>query len=192
MKILPKLQTISACCLLGLSTVTAYAVTLPEKGPIPFTVYDQNGNGFISQQEFKSTHSKRRAQRMTSGNSEHKGHTPPSFTYFDLNNDGKLTRTELHSGQREKMQKHQAKMKQQNRKMPPNKPNFSDFDLNDDGYILESEFYEARSKRRIEKARQGYNLQHNLKKAPTFSKLDLNNDKKLTSDEFSKHLKNYL
>jgi len=191
MKTLPKLQIIGACCLLGLFTVTAYASGLPNKGPIPFTVYDQDGNGLISQQEFNSTHSKRRAQKMAAGNNVNKGHTPPSFANFDLNNDGNLNRTELHAGQREKMKQHQAKMKQQNRATPPNKPSFADFDLNGDGYILENEFYEARGKRRIEKSRQGYNLQHNIKKAPPFAKLDLNGDQKLTPDEFAKHLKRY-
>ncbi len=182
------LQTIGVCCLLGFSSITTYAATLPEKGPIPFTVYDQNGNGSISQQEFNSAHSQRQAQKKAAGMTAHKN--PPSFKEFDLNHDGQLTKEELHAGQRTKMQQHHAQIRQQKNKRPPNKPSFSEFDLNGDGYILKEEFYEARAKRRIEKARQGHSM-HNISRAKPFENLDLNGDQKITADEFSTHLAGY-
>ncbi len=183
MKAQSTLQILSHCCLLGLFSLTAHAATLPEKGPIPFTLYDQNGNGTISQQEFDSTHAQHRAQGIPS-------HTPPSFKAFDLNQDGKLTKEELHAGQRQKMQQHHAQIRQQTNKRPPEKPSFSEFDLNGNGFISKEEFYEARTKRRIEKARQGHDMA-NIRHAKPFEKIDLNGDQKITADEFSNHLARY-
>lgn len=190
MTITPKFKiVIGACCLLSFTPVISYAASLPNGGPIPFTIYDQDGNGLINKKEFNAAHTERQAQKTTSSYAKKNGSTPPSFSDFDLNSDGNLNKIELHSAQREQMEKHRTQM-QKNSLSKLNRPKFLDFDLNGDGHILEDEFYEARTKRRIEKARQGHNMQ-NIKNAMPFSKFDLNRDQKITPDEFEKHLKQY-
>ncbi|MCF6253340.1 MAG: hypothetical protein L3J38_01170 [Thiomicrorhabdus sp.] len=187
MKITPKFKiVIGACCLLSFTPISSYAASLPSHGPIPFTFYDQDGNGSISKKEFNTAHTEHMGQKTAPAYAKNKGN---SFSDFDLNSDGSLTKTELHSAQREQMEKHRAQM-QKNKLSKLNKPKFADFDLNGDGHIIENEFYEARTKRRIEKARQGYNMQ-NIKNAVPFSTLDLNGDQKISPDEFATHLKKY-
>ncbi|HKK17010.1 MAG TPA: EF-hand domain-containing protein, partial [Gammaproteobacteria bacterium] len=51
----------------GFSVIHAQPEEIPERGPIPFSAYDRDGNGYISEQEFNSTRSERMQQRAAEG-----------------------------------------------------------------------------------------------------------------------------
>ena len=67
-----------------------------------------------------------------------------------------------------------------------NRPDFSECDLNGDGKIVEKEFNEARSKRRAERARQGYRMKH-MADAHSFKDIDANGDGAISKQEFATH-----
>lgn len=168
------------------------AQTIPERGPIPFAAYDQNGNGSISEKEFKAVRAERMAQKAASGRAMRNAGNEPSFTVFDVNNDGKLSKKELADGQA--MMRSQRGQRNGMGGMRQgggqgtgkNMPAFVDYDLNGDGVLKEKEFNQARSQRMAEKSKQGLAMR-NAGKAPPFAVIDLNNDGKVTQQEFAKH-----
>ncbi|MES9992670.1 MAG: EF-hand domain-containing protein [Candidatus Thiodiazotropha sp.] len=154
---------------------------LTPRGPIPFAIFDLDGNGAISQQEFESVHAQRRTLRNELGYPM--GRTTPPFRSFDSNDDGLLSKKELLAGQ------HRNQM-MRGGGMRPGKmgghqmPTFSDFDLNRDGVLEQNEFQEARAKRISERASQGYQLR-NLANAPSFATIDSDSNGVITPNEFS-------
>ena len=169
---------------------------LPLRGPIPFTVYDTDGNGLISEQEFTQVRNERIATKAAQGRPMKKKGNAPSFSSFDEDKDGQLTPEELDSGQQAQMQnrrnkggqsfnKGQGRGKNVGMGRNSNMPSFSDFDMNNDGVILSDELYEARAVRITERVKQGYPMR-NIGNPPSFEDIDANGDKKITSKEFAK------
>lgn len=157
---------------------------MPVSGPIPFAVFDRDGNGLISQQEFESVHAERRALRAELGYPMGRASTPV-FRNFDSNDDGQLTEKELLAGQNRNqlMRGGDAKvgrMGMGGRHMPA----FSDFDLNNDGVLKQAEFEQARANRIKERLSQGYQMR-NLANAPTFASIDSDSNGVVTPQEFS-------
>lgn len=190
---------IAFACLL--SPIFAQSEELPARGPIPFSVYDQDANGLISKQEFDAVQAKRMATRADQGRPMRNATNMPSFSKFDTNGDGQLTRDELRAGQQVQMQQRREGMRQgggmgmgQGRGMGQGKgmgtgrnmPSFADYDLNRDGKILEKEFDKARNKRVNERAQQGYPMK-NMGNAPSFADIDANGDGQITPEEFATH-----
>jgi hypothetical protein len=70
--------------------------------------------------------------------------------------------------------------------MGRNMPTFSEYDLDGDGKIIETEFNEARSKRRSERAQQGYQMR-NIGNAPSFTDIDTDEDGGINPEEFAAH-----
>ena len=66
------------------------------------------------------------------------GFNAPSFSYFDTNSDGKITKAELEDGRT----KRHAEMAKEGRMLrnAENAPSFSEIDANGDGFITEEEF----------------------------------------------------
>lgn len=157
---------------------------LTATGPIPFTVFDSDNNGFISQQEFSSTHAKRRALRAQLGYPMGRV-VDPVFRTFDSNDDGKLTEKELLIGRREHRLIIGAGARGGGRMGmgARNMPTFSDFDMNGDGVLKQDEFEQARAKRISERISQGY-MMRNLAHAPTFASIDSDADGLVTPKEF--------
>ena len=177
------------------SLVQAEEVSM--RGPIPFSVYDQDGNGFINLEEFTNVRNERRASRTRRGKSSQgmslQGVSSKSlFADFDSNSDGQLDQVELSKGQS------QQREKRRDRKMSNSpgknsgmnrgrmKPSFADYDLNNDGKLLEAEFKEAHGKRVAKRVQQGYRMK-NLIKAPSFSQIDSNGDGEISAEEFTEH-----
>lgn len=179
---------------LSVTSISAISTELPARGPIPFANYDQDGNGFISVQEFTLVRNERMAAKAAQGRPMKGANNSPSFESFDKDHDGQLTQEELLAGQQVQMQnrpRNQGQSSQMgqgrgkgagmggNRSMP----DFSEFDLNGDGIILEQELYKARAARITERAEQGYPLR-NIANAPTFADIDSNGDGEVSTKEF--------
>ena len=179
-----------------ISPLSAQSEELPARGPIPFSAFDQDGSGYITQDEFDTVRAQRMAEKAADGRPMRGAADAPSFSEFDKNADGQLSQDELAAGQQAQMEKRRSMgsgMSQgQGRGMGKgmnkgmNMPAFSDCDLNGDGKILEEEFYQARNKRMSERAEQGYQMK-NAAMAPPFSVVDANGDGEISAEEFAAH-----
>lgn len=174
--------------------VSVQSEELPVRGPIPFTAFDQDSSGFITEDEFNAAREKRMVALAADGRPMSGAASAPSFSAFDTNADGQITPDELAAGQKAQMDKRrsmgygmgQGQGMGNGMNMGRNMPEFSEFDLNGDGKILEDEFYEARNKRMSERAQQGYQMK-NAGMAPPFSAVDTNGDGEVSAEEFSAH-----
>ena len=110
-----------------------------QHGPPPFSAFDTDGDGFVSEEEFNATRAARHAKMAEEGKAMKGMASAPSFSDLDTDGDGMLNEAELVAGQKA----HMTKMHQQHggghhggRKMPT----FGDLDLNGDGCIDAEEF----------------------------------------------------
>lgn len=184
------MNTLSKVLSLGLlalcATNTLQAVELPSRGPIPFDVYDTDGNGFVSEAEFNATRTERIRQRAEEGMPMRNAGNAPMFSAFDSNGDGQLSREELSVGQRSQMGQRGGMGPGGGKGPGRNMPAFAEYDLDGNGSISEQEFYESRSKRISERAQQGYPMR-NIGNAPAFADIDSNKDGAISSEEFTVH-----
>lgn len=97
-----------AAMICGVSIVTVPSLqaadTMPLRGPLPFSTYDGNGDGSISETEFDAVRAERMQQRAEEGRPMRGAANAPSFSDFDADGDGKITPAELQAGQAERMQ----------------------------------------------------------------------------------------
>jgi len=108
-------------------------------GPAPFSDFDMDGNGLVSEAEFYSLREQRMAARASEGKEMRCAQFSPSFADLDKDGDGQLSPDELSAGQ----QAHMAKCKEmrkgdgkgKGKGMQGNMPQFSDFDLDGDGLV---------------------------------------------------------
>jgi len=171
--------------------ICASSQEVPDRAPIPFFIYDKDGDNLISQKEFNEIRLERFSKKGTSVRGEF---NVSSFSTFDKNDDGQLTQRELVSGQQVQKDKLQnigtGKIRGMNQEMGmkigKNMPSFSEYDLNSDGKIIEQEFNEARNKRISERSHQGYQMK-NRENAPLFTEIDVDNDGKISPEEFLAH-----
>jgi Ca2+-binding EF-hand superfamily protein len=176
-------RLIALGALLSTSGFLLAQTQLTATGPIPFAVFDSDDNGFISQQEFASTHAKRRALRAQLGYPMGRV-VDPVFRNFDSNDDGKLTEKELLAGQyKQRLMNGAGENGGRMGIAGRNMPTFSDFDMNRDGVLKQDEFEQARAKRISERASQGY-MMRNLANAPTFASIDKDGNGVVTPQEF--------
>ncbi len=187
--------TLAVTLAIGSTLLHAQDANPPPRGPQPFSAFDQDGNGLISQQEFETAHAQRMAAAAAAGMPMRGAANPPAFADFDLNSDGQLTPDELAQGQEARrrgpgmgpgmgpgpgMGMGPGMGPGMGRTMPA----FTDFDLDGDGTLTEQEFTQARSQRIQERARQGYPMR-NLPNAPAFATIDTNADGLVDPQEFS-------
>ena len=100
---------------LASNPVPAADTDLPARGPMPFSSFDANGDGQISQEEFNRTHTERIQQRTQSTNQyRYMGNAPP-FGALDRNADGALSPEEfqLHQQRQRELRQQQYQQRQQ-------------------------------------------------------------------------------
>ena len=128
--------------LLFFSVQTLHAEQMPQRGPIPFNIYDIDSNGYISQDEFSTRRGQRMESRAAQGYPLQNMALEPDFMQFDTDKDGRLNQDELAIGQQQQMQKRRNMGQGRNRGMNSarNMPRFEDFDQNKDGVLTADEF----------------------------------------------------
>lgn len=173
-------------------TSSAQAKEGSGHGPAPFSDFDMDKNGFVSEEEFYSVRGQRMAARASEGKKMRCAQHAPSFTDIDTDGDGQLSPVELSAGQKAHRSKCQA-MGQGNGKgqgkgkgMNGNMPVFSDFDLDGDGVIVESEFNEGHAAKMSEMAAEGRQMKH-AGDPPGFAGIDTDGDGGISEQEFSDH-----
>ncbi|MEA3498855.1 MAG: EF-hand domain-containing protein [Campylobacterota bacterium] len=72
--------------------------------PTPFSTFDKNRDGFITENEFYVTQGENMSTRSQEGRAMRKAPYAPKFSDMDINGDGKITQSELIQGQNERMQ----------------------------------------------------------------------------------------
>ena len=187
------MQNISKMIKLGLVVASSLSILvsniiaedLPNKGPIEFSSYDTNKDGFVSEKEFNDLRAKRMGQKAESGMPMKNAGNAPSFAMFDTNKDGKLTELELLKGQNKQMQNNQKNMGMgsSGMKAKGNMPTFEDFDLNKDGMISSKEMEESKEKRMEQNALDG-KMMKNIGNQSAFSDIDTNKDGNISKEEF--------
>ncbi|MFA6197188.1 MAG: EF-hand domain-containing protein [Sulfurimonas sp.] len=187
MKNLVKLNLLVVGVLAVVST-GLLAGDLPARGPIPFSDYDTNKDGTVSESEFNDVRATRMSEKASQGMPMKNAANAPAFNEFDTDHDGKLTKVELLEGQNKQMQKNRSNMGSgqmgNNMKgMGRNAPTFESYDLNGDGFLTENELNEAREKRVAQKASEG-KMMKNSGNQTKFSEIDTNNDGKISKEEF--------
>ncbi|MDB4433226.1 EF-hand domain-containing protein [bacterium] len=169
----------------GIALAQIEASSLPLQGPIPFEVFDLDGSGGISEQEFDEVHGRRAEVRGKAGLPALSKSRP--FSSLDSDGDGEITPAELEAvrgaaglgpGRGPGMRGGRGS----GRGGSP--PTFSEFDLNGDGVVGEQEFIDARTARIAKRVREG-RMMRGLIHARTFSDLDIDGDGSLTPEEFA-------
>lgn len=134
-----------ACAMTLFSNIqNLQAQEFPQRGPIPFHMYDIDANGFIAPDEFHTMHSQRMARKAAQGYPMRGAASTANFIQFDTNQDGQLSPDELAFGQQRQMQKRwdmrQSQGMRQGKGGAANQPQFEDFDRNKDGLLTPEEF----------------------------------------------------
>jgi Ca2+-binding EF-hand superfamily protein len=94
--------------LVWLLSTNINAQQFPNRGPMSFSMYDLNGDGFITAQEFNDVRAKRMQEKANAGMPMRNAGNAPSFESFDTNGDGKITELELLKGQNSQMMKNKG------------------------------------------------------------------------------------
>ena len=76
----------------------------PPRGPAPFAMFDLNGDGVVTEQEFNRARAERRAALAAQGRPLRASADAPHFSDLDLNGDGLLTPDEIAAYRQSRMQ----------------------------------------------------------------------------------------
>jgi hypothetical protein len=125
------------------------------------------------------------------------GRNMPTFEEYDLNNDGKITQSELEEARAKRMSDKAKEGKML--RNAGNAPAFSEMDKNNDGSLTREEFqlHQTEQMKKWNKANcpsncfgmgkgqgQGKGMMQN---APTFAEIDTNKDGMISQEEFAAH-----
>jgi Ca2+-binding EF-hand superfamily protein len=109
-------------------------------GPPPFSKFDQDGDGLVSEEEFNSARAAHIAERAAAGGKMKGLATAPAFADLDTDGDGMLNEAELTAGQKAHMKAMHEQRGGHGMHGGNRMPTFGDLDLNDDGCIDPEEF----------------------------------------------------
>jgi Ca2+-binding EF-hand superfamily protein len=173
------ISSLTVVVIIGGATFSTAAISepLPARGPVPFSVYDQNGDGFVSKEEFNAVRQKLMDEGRPMRNAI-------SFEDIDLNHDGKLSAEEYSAHLSARMGNPRGAGAGPGAGMRGMMPSFAEFDLNKDGKITEEEFTDARTARITKRLQEGYQMR-GLANAPSFADIDTNHDGAISPEEFS-------
>ena len=122
---------------IALMPVLVNAASQSRHSPPPFSDFDENSDGWVSEQEFNDFRAARMAAMAQAGKPMKGAKTAPAFSDIDSDGDGKLSEAELTTAQ----QAHHAAMQAAHGKHKDMKmPGFGDIDTNSDGCISGEEF----------------------------------------------------
>lgn len=94
---------------LSLCSVGLSADDMPERGSIPFGLFDADKDGVISETEYTKVREARSEQRSNQNERMMKNvKNAPTFQELDSDKDGKVTKIELLEGQNKKMQENRS------------------------------------------------------------------------------------
>jgi len=112
--------------------------------PPAFSDFDQNSDGFVSEEEFNSTRAARHEAMAKEGRPMKGMATAPSFADIDSDGDGKLSEAELTAAQQAHMkamhEAHGGKGMHHGMHTGMKMPTFEDIDLDGNGCISPEEF----------------------------------------------------
>ncbi len=184
----------------------AHSGEIPDWGPIPFSAYDSDGNGAVSEEEFYAARAERITARADEGRPLANVANAPQFSDFDTDGNGSLSQDELLAGQQARMQQRGGTgmgpgagggtgmgpgAGGRGMGMGPgaggpggNMPTFAEFDLNGDGVLLADEFNQAHAQRISERAQQGYPMR-GLSNMLQFPDMDGDGNGQVTPEEFT-------
>jgi hypothetical protein len=135
---------IAVLCALVLLPFAAKAESHMRHQPPPFSAFDQDGDGFVSESEFNSFREARHEAMAKEGKPMKGMATAPSFSDVDTDGDGKLTEAELTAAQQahhKAMQEaHKGQGMHHGMHQGMKVPTFEDLDLDGDGCISPEEF----------------------------------------------------
>jgi Ca2+-binding EF-hand superfamily protein len=135
----------------AIAPLASKAEETQKRGPVPFTEFDADGDGFVSEEEFNKTRSEHMAKMAEAGRPMKGAASAPAFADMDTDGDGMLDKDELRAGQKAQMKamrgegkggshgkmkrKHKGKGHAEDMKMPT----FEDIDTDGDGSISREE-----------------------------------------------------
>ncbi len=100
---------LTALAIASLPTI-AHAEAIPDCGSIPFTAFDKDGNGFISEKEFNTMRADHMSAKSAEGRPMRDTTIAPSFSVLDINSDGQLSSNEFAMAQKMSLDKKQLNL----------------------------------------------------------------------------------
>ncbi len=92
------------------------AEEIPLTGPMPFSAFDKDKDGFISEAEHSSVREARQEQKAAQGSRLMRNmQNAPSFEEIDSDKDGKISKMEFLENQNKRMQENRANKGPKNR-----------------------------------------------------------------------------
>ena len=100
---------------LALTVLVSGSVLFAQSnGPLPFSSYDTNGDGSITQKEFSYMKNERMKERYEEGRMLKNATNSPNFEQIDKNGDGKINRNEYQIHQENQFKKRIEQRNQNN------------------------------------------------------------------------------
>jgi len=97
-------NTVALCLALVATAALATDPAIPDRGPVPFDVYDTNGDGYIEQDEFGRIREQRVQQRVEQQRMMRNMGNAPDFADLDSDGDGRISREEMQIHQQQRQQ----------------------------------------------------------------------------------------
>lgn len=100
---------------LSLVPVSLIAEDVPSTGPMSFSAFDKDKDGFISETEHNSVREARQEQRASQNRAMRNVQNAPNFGEIDSDKDGKISKMEFLENQNKQMQENRSNKGSKNR-----------------------------------------------------------------------------